>query len=296
MKYQYRISSRRPKEHKSSQFSVWFLYVWSNLFCSASVQFMRPFNALEDLYRLMESFISCRRTAACQYTACGASGVGLLTVASELCSRLGATHVVMCNSGVHRWVSCCRFRPGRVFIVHTNFSALINSRMLTLKGFAVSTTTLWSLKWVEHFTQEWERSMASCLIENYLSAWFTCWRGQHASAQKYPDHLSSLISSFSFHLHLIVFSARPPIPVMPSFFTPWQFLYLFCLTQAPMLVHALCVTDGLIKSCRGSRLLAWALIESSCQCNDLSYFINPCVCMFISLCAIAHSPRQACWV
>uniref|UniRef100_A0A8C7XJA7 Phosphatidylinositol 3,4,5-trisphosphate-dependent Rac exchanger 2 protein n=1 Tax=Oryzias sinensis TaxID=183150 RepID=A0A8C7XJA7_9TELE len=65
-------------------------------------KFMRPFNALEDLYRLMESFISCRRTAACQYTACGASGVGLLTVASELCSRLGATHVVMCNSELQR--------------------------------------------------------------------------------------------------------------------------------------------------------------------------------------------------
>uniref|UniRef100_A0A8C7DVD2 Phosphatidylinositol-3,4,5-trisphosphate dependent Rac exchange factor 2 n=1 Tax=Oncorhynchus kisutch TaxID=8019 RepID=A0A8C7DVD2_ONCKI len=63
---------------------------------------MRPLNALEELYRLMESFISSRRTAACQYTACGASGVGLLTVASELCSRLGATHIVMCNSGVHR--------------------------------------------------------------------------------------------------------------------------------------------------------------------------------------------------
>uniref|UniRef100_A0A8C2XHU6 Phosphatidylinositol-3,4,5-trisphosphate dependent Rac exchange factor 2 n=1 Tax=Cyclopterus lumpus TaxID=8103 RepID=A0A8C2XHU6_CYCLU len=63
---------------------------------------MRPFNALEELYRLMESFISCRRTAACQYTACGASGVGLLSIASELCSRLGATHIVMCNSGVHR--------------------------------------------------------------------------------------------------------------------------------------------------------------------------------------------------
>uniref|UniRef100_A0A672ZX24 Phosphatidylinositol 3,4,5-trisphosphate-dependent Rac exchanger 2 protein n=1 Tax=Sphaeramia orbicularis TaxID=375764 RepID=A0A672ZX24_9TELE len=63
---------------------------------------MRPLNALDELYRLMESFISCRRTAACQYTACRASGVGLLTVASELCSRLGATHIVMCNSGVHR--------------------------------------------------------------------------------------------------------------------------------------------------------------------------------------------------
>uniref|UniRef100_A0A672QTV4 Phosphatidylinositol-3,4,5-trisphosphate dependent Rac exchange factor 2 n=1 Tax=Sinocyclocheilus grahami TaxID=75366 RepID=A0A672QTV4_SINGR len=63
---------------------------------------MRPLNALDELYRLMESFISCRRTAACQFTACGASGVGLLTVASELCSRLGACHIVICNSGVHR--------------------------------------------------------------------------------------------------------------------------------------------------------------------------------------------------
>ncbi|XP_077592217.1 phosphatidylinositol 3,4,5-trisphosphate-dependent Rac exchanger 2 protein [Stigmatopora nigra] len=63
---------------------------------------MRPLNAVDELYRLLDSFIRCRRTAACQYTPCGASGVGLLTVASELCSRLGAAHVVMCNSGVHR--------------------------------------------------------------------------------------------------------------------------------------------------------------------------------------------------
>uniref|UniRef100_A0A8C2XHX6 Phosphatidylinositol 3,4,5-trisphosphate-dependent Rac exchanger 2 protein n=1 Tax=Cyclopterus lumpus TaxID=8103 RepID=A0A8C2XHX6_CYCLU len=74
----------------------------SNMPPSSAPKLMRPFNALEELYRLMESFISCRRTAACQYTACGASGVGLLSIASELCSRLGATHIVMCNSGVHR--------------------------------------------------------------------------------------------------------------------------------------------------------------------------------------------------
>uniref|UniRef100_A0A8D3E4W7 Phosphatidylinositol-3,4,5-trisphosphate dependent Rac exchange factor 2 n=1 Tax=Scophthalmus maximus TaxID=52904 RepID=A0A8D3E4W7_SCOMX len=74
----------------------------SNMPPSSAPKLMRPLNALDELYRLMESFISCRRTAACQYTACGASGVGLLTVASELCSRLGATHIVMCNSGVHR--------------------------------------------------------------------------------------------------------------------------------------------------------------------------------------------------
>ncbi|KAK1172759.1 phosphatidylinositol 3,4,5-trisphosphate-dependent Rac exchanger 2 protein-like [Acipenser oxyrinchus oxyrinchus] len=63
---------------------------------------MRPLNALDELYRLIESFLSSKRTAACQYTACGASGVGLLSVASELCNRLGACHIMMCNSGVHR--------------------------------------------------------------------------------------------------------------------------------------------------------------------------------------------------
>ncbi|CAH2285357.1 phosphatidylinositol 3,4,5-trisphosphate-dependent Rac exchanger 2 -like [Pelobates cultripes] len=63
---------------------------------------MRPLNALDELYRLLDLFIHSKRTAACVYTACGASGVGLLSVASELCNRLGACHVIMCNSGVHR--------------------------------------------------------------------------------------------------------------------------------------------------------------------------------------------------
>ncbi|XP_063779942.1 phosphatidylinositol 3,4,5-trisphosphate-dependent Rac exchanger 2 protein isoform X1 [Pseudophryne corroboree] len=63
---------------------------------------MRPLNALDELYRLVDSFIHSKRTAACAYTACGASGVGLLSVTSELCNRLGACHVIMCNSGVHR--------------------------------------------------------------------------------------------------------------------------------------------------------------------------------------------------
>uniref|UniRef100_A0A672ZUZ5 Phosphatidylinositol-3,4,5-trisphosphate-dependent Rac exchange factor 2 n=1 Tax=Sphaeramia orbicularis TaxID=375764 RepID=A0A672ZUZ5_9TELE len=81
---------------------AWVHRSCTNSSAFVSSQLMRPLNALDELYRLMESFISCRRTAACQYTACRASGVGLLTVASELCSRLGATHIVMCNSGVHR--------------------------------------------------------------------------------------------------------------------------------------------------------------------------------------------------
>ncbi|XP_039072852.1 phosphatidylinositol 3,4,5-trisphosphate-dependent Rac exchanger 2 protein [Hyaena hyaena] len=63
---------------------------------------MRPLNALDELYRLVTSFIRSKRTAACANTACGASGVGLLSVSSELCNRLGACHIIMCNSGVHR--------------------------------------------------------------------------------------------------------------------------------------------------------------------------------------------------
>nr|XP_033789868.1 phosphatidylinositol 3,4,5-trisphosphate-dependent Rac exchanger 2 protein isoform X2 [Geotrypetes seraphini] len=63
---------------------------------------MRPLNALDELYRLVDSFIRSKRTAACAYTACSASGVGLLSVSSELCNRLGACHIIMCNSGVHR--------------------------------------------------------------------------------------------------------------------------------------------------------------------------------------------------
>uniref|UniRef100_A0A7M4G326 Phosphatidylinositol 3,4,5-trisphosphate-dependent Rac exchanger 2 protein n=1 Tax=Crocodylus porosus TaxID=8502 RepID=A0A7M4G326_CROPO len=63
---------------------------------------MRPLNSLDELYRLVGSFIRSKRTAVCAYTACSASGVGLLSVSSELCSRLGACHIIMCNSGVHR--------------------------------------------------------------------------------------------------------------------------------------------------------------------------------------------------
>lgn len=63
---------------------------------------MRPLNALDELYRLVTSFIRSKRTAACVNTPCSASGVGLLSVCSELCDRLGACHIIMCSSGVHR--------------------------------------------------------------------------------------------------------------------------------------------------------------------------------------------------
>lgn len=70
------------------------------------LQLMRPLNCSDELYRLIGSFIRSKRTAACAYAACSASGVGLLSVSSELCSRLGACHIIMCNSGVHRYDSC----------------------------------------------------------------------------------------------------------------------------------------------------------------------------------------------
>uniref|UniRef100_A0A452HV08 Phosphatidylinositol 3,4,5-trisphosphate-dependent Rac exchanger 2 protein n=1 Tax=Gopherus agassizii TaxID=38772 RepID=A0A452HV08_9SAUR len=73
-----------------------------NLSVLLCLQLMRPLNSLDELYRLVVSFIRSKRTAACAYTACSASGVGLLSVSSELCSRLGACHILMCNSGVHR--------------------------------------------------------------------------------------------------------------------------------------------------------------------------------------------------
>lgn len=66
---------------------------------------MRPLNALDELYRLVTSFIRSKRIAACVNTPCGASGVGLLSVSSELCDRLGACHIIMCSSGVHRCVT-----------------------------------------------------------------------------------------------------------------------------------------------------------------------------------------------
>lgn len=66
---------------------------------------MKPLNALDELYRLITSFIRSKRIAACVNTPCSASGVGLLSVSSELCDRLGACHIIMCSSGVHRYVN-----------------------------------------------------------------------------------------------------------------------------------------------------------------------------------------------
>ncbi|XP_030213789.1 phosphatidylinositol 3,4,5-trisphosphate-dependent Rac exchanger 1 protein isoform X3 [Gadus morhua] len=58
---------------------------------------LRPLNALDDLCRLMQSYVNVRPSAGGH-----PSGVSVLSVSSELCNRLGACHVTMCATGMQR--------------------------------------------------------------------------------------------------------------------------------------------------------------------------------------------------
>ncbi|CAL8253739.1 unnamed protein product [Arctogadus glacialis] len=60
-------------------------------------QLLRPLNALDDLCRLMQSYVNVRPGAGGH-----PSGVSVLCVSSELCNRLGACHVTMCATGMQR--------------------------------------------------------------------------------------------------------------------------------------------------------------------------------------------------
>ncbi|CAL8279520.1 unnamed protein product [Boreogadus saida] len=60
-------------------------------------QLLRPLNALDDLCRLMQSYVNVRPGAGGH-----PSGVSVLSVSSELCNRLGACHVTMCATGMQR--------------------------------------------------------------------------------------------------------------------------------------------------------------------------------------------------
>uniref|UniRef100_A0A670IPL4 Uncharacterized protein n=1 Tax=Podarcis muralis TaxID=64176 RepID=A0A670IPL4_PODMU len=51
---------------------------------------IRPINAMDELCRLMKSFVSTKGRA------------GLLPISSELCYRLGACQIVMCGTGMQR--------------------------------------------------------------------------------------------------------------------------------------------------------------------------------------------------
>uniref|UniRef100_A0A3P9K6I3 Phosphatidylinositol 3,4,5-trisphosphate-dependent Rac exchanger 1 protein n=1 Tax=Oryzias latipes TaxID=8090 RepID=A0A3P9K6I3_ORYLA len=58
---------------------------------------LRPLNTLDDLCRLMQSYVNVRSTSQGH-----PSGVSLLCVSSELCNRLGACHITMCGTGMQR--------------------------------------------------------------------------------------------------------------------------------------------------------------------------------------------------
>ncbi|XP_017266862.1 phosphatidylinositol 3,4,5-trisphosphate-dependent Rac exchanger 1 protein isoform X1 [Kryptolebias marmoratus] len=60
-------------------------------------QLLRPLNTLDDLCRLMQSYVNMRPSAQGH-----PSGVGVLCVSSELCNRLGACHISMCSTGMQR--------------------------------------------------------------------------------------------------------------------------------------------------------------------------------------------------
>ncbi|KAJ8369643.1 hypothetical protein SKAU_G00096710 [Synaphobranchus kaupii] len=64
-------------------------------------QLLRPLNALEDLCRLMQSYINVRPGVS-SGVASHPSGVSVLPISSELCSRLGACHIAVCATGIQR--------------------------------------------------------------------------------------------------------------------------------------------------------------------------------------------------
>ncbi|KAM4692072.1 phosphatidylinositol 3,4,5-trisphosphate-dependent Rac exchanger 1 protein isoform 2-T2 [Rhinophrynus dorsalis] len=68
-------------------------------------QLIRPINALDELCRLMKTFISPKHPQS-GYASSNISGAGLLPISSELCYRLGACQIVMCGTGMQRSTLC----------------------------------------------------------------------------------------------------------------------------------------------------------------------------------------------
>ncbi|CAH2302933.1 phosphatidylinositol 3,4,5-trisphosphate-dependent Rac exchanger 1 isoform X1 [Pelobates cultripes] len=64
-------------------------------------QLIRPMNALDELCRLMKSYISTKLPQS-GYANSNIYGAGLLSTSSELCYRLGACQIVMCGTGMQR--------------------------------------------------------------------------------------------------------------------------------------------------------------------------------------------------
>ncbi|KAM9296542.1 phosphatidylinositol 3,4,5-trisphosphate-dependent Rac exchanger 1 protein [Gastrophryne carolinensis] len=65
-------------------------------------QLIRPMNALDELCRLMKSFLSFKQQPQSDYSRNNSLGAGLLPISSELCYRLGACQIIMCGTGMQR--------------------------------------------------------------------------------------------------------------------------------------------------------------------------------------------------
>lgn len=64
-------------------------------------QLIRPINALDELCRLMKSFLAPKQSPS-EFCKNSLSGAALLPVSSELCYRLGACQIAMCGTGMQR--------------------------------------------------------------------------------------------------------------------------------------------------------------------------------------------------
>ncbi|XP_023691026.1 phosphatidylinositol 3,4,5-trisphosphate-dependent Rac exchanger 1 protein isoform X1 [Paramormyrops kingsleyae] len=64
-------------------------------------QLLRPLNALDNLCRLMQTYINFKPSASGGGSS-HPSGVSILSVSSEFCNRLGACHITMCATGMQR--------------------------------------------------------------------------------------------------------------------------------------------------------------------------------------------------
>uniref|UniRef100_A0AAY4EL50 Phosphatidylinositol 3,4,5-trisphosphate-dependent Rac exchanger 1 protein n=1 Tax=Denticeps clupeoides TaxID=299321 RepID=A0AAY4EL50_9TELE len=60
-------------------------------------QLLRPLNTLDDLCRLMQTYINVKASPSGH-----PSGISVLLVSSELCNRLGSCHITMCATGMQR--------------------------------------------------------------------------------------------------------------------------------------------------------------------------------------------------
>ncbi|XP_028668221.2 phosphatidylinositol 3,4,5-trisphosphate-dependent Rac exchanger 1 protein [Erpetoichthys calabaricus] len=64
-------------------------------------QLLRPLNAMEELFNLMQSYVGVRQ-ASTGNTSSQPPGISLLPISSEFCNRLGACHMSLCATGMQR--------------------------------------------------------------------------------------------------------------------------------------------------------------------------------------------------